>query len=451
MTNDFASLGIQIPEILLPGPAVDLSKWAVIACDQYTSQPEYWEEAAEIAGELPSTLNLIFPEVYLDKSGAEDRIGRIHREMKKYLENGILHSPGSGFVYIERETSRASSRKGLLVALDLECYDYQPNSLTLIRATEETVIERIPPRVRIREGASIELPHIMVLLDDPDGLVIEPVAAQLAKLKKLYSTVLMKNGGRVTGYQVNDPETVSDILKGLKALADPGNFRQRYQVTGDKVLLFAVGDGNHSLATAKAVWEKVKRNLPDPHETTGHPARYALVELVNLHDRGLKFEPIHRVLFNAELDPLFEGMGRYFESQGARFGFEYLANRQLAGEKAQSLRSQNPGAHFIEFVTKDKSGYINIEKPSHNLAVGSLQTALDHFMKLNSSVKIDYIHEDSTVTGIGSKTGNIGFYLPAMDKSDLFKTIILNGVLPRKTFSMGEADEKRYYMECRKI
>jgi Protein of unknown function (DUF1015) len=447
---DFAALGIQVPEILLPNKQIDLAKWAVVACDQYTSEPEYWEKVSALVGESPSTFNLIYPEVYLGKGDGTKRIKNIHRMMREYLQNNLLVSQAPGFIFIDRQTAHASSRKGLIVALDLECYDYQKGSQTLIRATEGTVLERIPPRVKIRAEAPIELPHIMVLIDDPQQLVIEPLAANLARLTKVYQTDFMMNGGHVTGYHVNAHQLLNNIASGLQSLANTDSYHQKYGVPSGKALLYAVGDGNHSLATAKAVWERIKQN-DKTAILVNHPARYALVELVNIHDPGIQFEPIHRVVFQVTLDEMFNAMSNFYQQLGCGFTYQYYPDYQELLAVLPNLRHQNQAAHIIEFVTTKGRGIIKIQKPLQNLAVGTLQAFLDDYCVNNRKVEIDYIHGDEVVTELGSKFGNIGFYLPPMAKNALFKTVITDGVLPRKTFSMGEAEEKRYYMECRKI
>lgn len=450
MNKHASKLGVAIPEILLPEKAVDLSKWSVVACDQYTSQPEYWEKVEKIVGNEPSTLKITFPEVYLETPGTQERIQKINETMKEYLSEHILNPQKDGFIFIDRKTSHSPSRKGLIIAVDLEEYDYNKGSQTLIRATEGTVIERLPPRVKIRENASIELPHIMLLIDDPDKTVIEPVAKITEKLDKLYDFELMMDGGHIKGYKVDDEGILSDIASALSKLAQPSVFKEKYNVGDEKgVLLFAVGDGNHSLASAKAFWEKIKKELPES-ERVEHPARYALVELVNVHDDGLKFEPIHRVVFNINADQMLNQMIQYYNVGNTKaytktFDCETSLNKEL-----ESLR-MNKNLHVIPFITEDYCGMVVVENPKFNLEVGTLQCFLDEFVKTHSSIKIDYIHGDEVVKTLGSKKGNIGFFLPAMDKCDLFKTVVLDGALPRKTFSMGEAEEKRFYLECRKI
>lgn len=456
MKHMLAKLGIAIPEVLFPGSEVALDKWAVVACDQYTSQPDYWGQVARFVGDSPSTLQLIFPEIYLGKEDEAVRVRRIQQNMLEYLEKGVLKPKEPGFIYVERET-HTGVRRGLVVALDLENYDYMPGSSSLIRATEGTVLERIPPRVRIREDAAVEVPHVMVLIDDPDCRVIEPLANNKSKLTKVYQTSLMMNGGKVTGYLVNDHGSLDNIVNGLTALTEPAYFARKYGADGRPLLLFAVGDGNHSLATAKVVWEKIKAELKADPAIAGldnildHPARHALVELVNVHDPALVFEPIHRVLFKVNPEKFRQSLQTYYQSKDSEVSIEYYPGFAAMNDNITLLRRQNLNSHVIGFVNEDKFGAVTIKKPRYNLAVGTLQAFLDEYIKANPELKIDYIHGDSAVTELGSKPGNMGFYLPSMDKADLFKTVILDGVLPRKTFSMGEADDKRYYMECRRI
>ena len=285
------SIGVQVPDILLPREGVSMEKWAVVACDQFTSQPEYWEEAERIVGDAPSTLRLMLPEMYLEKPGEAERIAAINATMDRYMAEGTLESKGQGFVFVRR-TVDGKTRSGLIVALDLEQYDYSRGSETLIRASEGTIVERIPPRLRIRKDAALELPHILVLIDDPERTVIEPLAEAANAETKLYDFDLMLGGGHIEGYMVNDAGRIEGALRALEALADPARFTAQYG-EGKAPMLFAMGDGNHSFATAKANWEALKQTLT-PAEQENHPARYALVELENIHDEGIIFEPIHR-------------------------------------------------------------------------------------------------------------------------------------------------------------
>jgi hypothetical protein len=434
----YHDIGIQVPQVYLPKKGIDLTQWAVIACDQFTSQPEYWQEVEKFVGDAPSTLNLILPEVYLEKLGGTERIQSIQATMHAYLDQGILQ-PCDGLVYVER-TVDGKTRKGILLCLDLERYDYTTGSTSMIRATEGTIVERLPPRMKIRQGAELELPHILVLIDDLERTVIEPVGAAKGKLEKLYDFDLMLGSGHLTGYAVNTAQE-DKVVAALRRLASPEVFAAKYGIGKDKpVLLFAMGDGNHSLATAKVVWEEMK-----PRVGMDHPARYALVEIENVHDEGLEFEPIHRVLFGLKRE-LLAAMKDYF---GANLTCIPVASAQ---EMVGVVDNAKGPEQVIGLISGGKKFVVvKIANPSANLPVGTLQAFLDTFLKEGGAEKIDYVHGGEVVCKQGIQPGNAGFYVPGMDKSDLFKTVILDGALPRKTFSMGEAREKRFYMECRKI
>lgn len=441
-------IGVLVPEILLPKQGTDMEAWAVVACDQYTSEPEYWQEVEKKTKDKPSTYHLIFPEVYLEEENGEDRIKKINDTMKEYIEKNILTSHGPCMIFVDRKTTHAESRKGLILAIDLEKYDYNKGSQTLVRATEGTVIDRLPPRIKIRKNATLELPHVMVLIDDPEKTVIEPLAEKVGDFEKVYDFELMASGGHIKGYKIDDKEVLSNIISALEKLSDPSAFKSKYQVGDDKgVLLFAVGDGNHSLASAKGHWEIIKKNLSED-EIKNHPARFALVELSNVHDEGITFEPIHRVVFNIDTKDIYESMKNFYNN--SEVTFEKLDSLDMVNKKIKES-SQNTSVHTFGFVTSEGYGVIEVKNPSHNIETGTLQSFLDSFIEQNEKVRIDYIHGEDVVTKLGSKEGNIGFYLPAMSKHDLFKTVILEGVLPRKSFSMGEAEEKRFYLECRKI
>lgn len=433
-------VALHVPRILLPKAGSDLTRWSVVACDQFTSQPEYWQRVDEYVGPSPSTLRLIYPEAHLNGSDENGRLDAIRDSMDSYLERGVLEPLKEGFVLIERVTARGVLRRGLLVCLDLEHYDFREGSTCLIRATEGTVVERLPVRVKIRSRASIELPHIMVLIDDPEMTVIEPLFGQ--RLTKLYDFGLMMNGGRVRGYHVDHPKTIDAIAKGLARLADPARFSDRYGVRNTDVLLYAVGDGNHSLASAKLFWEQVRDQAADRASVMGHPARYALVELVNVHDKGLEFEPIHRVLFNVKPEQVFSAMEDFFAPKDSEV--TVLA-------EGEPLPFEDSRVQVIDYMTTRSEGRVVIRNPQWNLEVGSLQAFLDAYCRENREAVIDYIHGDDVLHDLASKPSAVGFHLPVISKHDLFKTIILEGVLPRKAFSMGHADEKRYYVECRKI
>jgi hypothetical protein len=440
----FPDIGVQIPTIYLPRIGIDLTKWAVVACDQFTSQPEYWAEVEQLVGEAPSTLNMILPEIYLSKPGEGERIQRIQMKMREYLDNGLLE-PTTGLMYIERSVS-GKSRKGLLLCLDLEHYDYQTGSQSLIRATEGTIVDRLPPRMKIRQNAPLEFPHILVLIDDPLRTVIEPLAQVKDQLTKRYDFDLMLESGHLTGYLVDPPGLEDQVIHALQKLANPQDFARKYGKSPDKgVLLFAMGDGNHSLATAKAIWEKMKAQIGKDH-----PARYALVEIENVHDEGLEFEPIHRVVFGLK-DSIMDVLDRYF---GQNFSFSICKDcdemeRMVDGSKKHF--SANRTGQAFGLVTPDEFGVVQLSATSANLVVGSLQPALDDLLQSGQAREIDYVHGTEVLCRLATEPGNAGFYLPKMPKSDLFKTVILDGALPRKTFSMGEAREKRFYMEGRRI
>jgi hypothetical protein len=440
-------LGIEAPNILLPNSGVDLTLWSVVACDQFTSQPEYWEKLADEIGEDPSTLNLVFPEVYLGDADSEQRVDRINATMEAYLQKGVLEELEPGFVLLDRKTSHAPSRKGLIVALDLEKYDYKPGSQSLIRATEGTIEDRLPPRIKIRKNAKIELPHIMVLIDDPDRTVIEPLFEK--DLSPIYDFELNAGGGHLRGWRVDAQEDMASVFQSLEALSDQSVFDSKYGVLGKGVLLYAMGDGNHSLATAKSIWESLKAEADSPESVMDHPARFALVELMNVHDEGLEFEPIHRVAFGVDADELLLGMKQFFADEGSEVALELFDSLESAKKRLANLDS-NPSEHRVLWVAPNEHGLIRLSNPSRNLEVGNLQAFLDAFLE-GSESELDYIHGEDVVEGLGSKEGNIGFILPGIGKSDLFKTVVLDGALPRKTFSMGKADEKRYYLEARRI
>ena len=434
----FPKLGIQIPEILLPDKHVDPQKWAVIACDQYTSQPEYWQQVTDFVGDSPSALNLIFPEVFLGKPDETQRIHKIQNSMTSYIDSGLLQSL-EGMVYVER-TVAGKTRRGLILALDLECYDFNKGSQTLIRATEGTILNRLPPRVKIRENAPLELPHILMLIDDPEDLVLGNVEKQKASLPLVYDFDLMQSSGHLTGRLVNSSALEDQVIHGLVNLTEPSTFSKKYSLPIDTpVLLFASGDGNHSLATAKACWEKLK-----PSVGMDHPARYALVEVENLHDTALEFEPIHRVLFGLTADPI-QALKDFY---GSNVSFESIPDAQSMIAK---VKNANPPDHHFGLINEEGYQVITIKEPKFNLAVGTLQHFLDEWQKEKPMSEIDYVHGEEALLSLSTQKNNAGFYLAGMPKNDLFKTVIKDGSLPRKTFSMGEAHEKRFYFEARKI
>ncbi|HEY1327621.1 MAG TPA: DUF1015 domain-containing protein [Casimicrobiaceae bacterium] len=428
----------RLPRLLLPRPGIDLARWAVIACDQHTSQPDYWREVERYVGDAPSTLRLIFPEVHLGAPDAQVRIDRIQATMRRYLRDGVLREH-DGPVYVERAIG-GRVRRGVLLELDLEQYDFGRDSTSAIRPTEGTMIERLAPRIAVRRGAAVEVPHILVLIDDPESTVIEPIGAQRQALSKLYETELMQGGGHVAGYAV-DPSGSERLTNALHALADPQRFAQRYGVpAGTPVMLFAMGDGNHSLATAKSCWDDMKSSLPG-----GHPARFALVEIVNIHDPALDFAPIHRVLFGVSTD-LRKAIA---DALGARVRFTDVASAAAMRDRVaasngthQAVGLIGPGARFAVADMADL--------PSA-LAVGTLQPILDRFVESGGARSIDYVHGDDVLAQLAAGDNAVGVHFPALGKQDLLRMVVKEGPLPRKTFSMGEANEKRYYVEARRI
>ncbi len=418
MNDKFAKLGFYPGDILLPKD-VDMTKWAVVACDQFTSEPEYWQRVEQTVGEEPSTLRLILPEAELKSPDVERHIETINATMDDYLRRDLFKTLKDSLVYIERTQSDGRIRHGLIGMVDLDAYDFTPGSGALIRATEGTVLERIPPRAKVRRNAPIELPHVMLLIDDPDKTVIEPLTKESAGMEKLYDFDLMEGGGHITGWRLSDAQidAVADALTGL--CADEA-MQKKYGVSGVAPLLFAVGDGNHSLATAKACWEEQKGKNP--------LAKYALVEVVNNHDDALQFEPIHRVLFGVD--------AKEFAKEFKKF---YPNAHEGKGD-----------GHVIEVACEGYEGFVTVPDPKVQLAVGTLQAFIDEYLKTHDG-EVDYIHGDDVTRQLGKKPGNLGLLLPAMGKDQLFKTVMADGVLPRKTFSMGHAQDKRYYVEARKI
>lgn len=413
-------------DILMPAAEASdkfsMEKWAVIACDQYTSQPEYWQRVREYVGDAPSALHMILPEVEL--SGAyEERIGQINRTMEDYEKMGMFRVYEKAYVYVERTLTDGKIRKGLIGMVDLEDYDYSSDAVSNIRATEKTVVERIPPRKKIRENASVELPHILMLCDDQERLLIEPVAENKNSLPLLYDFELMEGGGRIRGWLLQG-EAAEGFEKNMLQYASAAE--HKYEDLQGTPMMFAVGDGNHSLATAKACYEELKAKEPD-RDFSAHPARYALVELENIHDEAQQFEPIHRIVKGTDVKKLLK-----------------------AAEEKICVPDNTPGAYPVTWHSGNESETLWLDQEKGQLPVGILQAFLDEYLEENSG-EIDYIHGDDTLICLAKETDAVGFLLPAMGKGQLFRGIIADGVLPRKTFSMGHANEKRYYLEGRKI
>ena len=409
--------------ILLP-KNIDMTKWSVVACDQYTSEMDYWNEVEKIVGASPSTLRITLPEIFLEDSDVNERINKINDTMKEHLDEDLFYELKDSMIYLERTQADGRVREGLMGMVDLEDYSYEKGSQTLIRATEKTVIERIPPRLKVRENALLELPHIMILIDDEKKKIIEDLKNEVTNSDVVYDFDLMENGGHIKGYKLNN-DSMTKVEEGLEALCNKEYFEKKYDVKDKGILLFAMGDGNHSLATAKANYENVKKTMR-PDEYLNHPSRYALVELVNLHSEALEFEPIHRVIFDTDVNKLIEELYKYYD-----------------------INEEGNGQYF-ELVTKDIDKKLYISNPKSNIAVGSIQMFLDEYLKDNKG-KLDYIHGDETTKNMGMEENNVAILFEAMPKEELFRTVILDGALPRKTFSMGHSYDKRYYLEARKI
>ena len=439
--NKLTNIGLHLPKILVPAEGVDMEKWAVIACDQYTSDPEYWDEVDKNVGSSPSSLRLFLPEVYLETQKERKISSSIFREMKSYLRSGTLMELEPGFIYIQRTTTYGNVRNGLMACVDLEMYSYEKDSSSIIRPTEKTIIERIPPRVKIREKAVLELPHILFLIDDPGKTVIEPLEKTKNLYKKIYDFELMKNGGHIEGHHITEDSALSSIANAITVLADEESFSARYG--NDKtMMLYAVGDGNHSLASAKQHWENIKADLKN-NEIAEHPARFALVEIVNIHDEGMKFEPIHRVLFDCPLADLLGEMAAEFDLSIQDFKDISSLSNFIKKEY------DNKHSHTFGIMSGTTLKAVSVNMPKYNLAVATIQSFLDKFIEKND-IEIDFIHDTDSTLEL-STDENTGLLLPPIDKSGFFKTVIEEGTLPRKAFSMGHADEKRFYLEARKI
>jgi len=405
-------------EILLP-KTDEMEKWAVIACDQFTSDRAYWDRVRKTAGNAPSAINLILPEAELGTEMEAAHTALINETMKKYTQSDVFTVCENSYIYVERTLENGSIRKGLVGMVDLDAYDFSVGSTSAIRATEKTVVERIPPRMRVRRDASVELPHILMLCDDHERVLIEPLTAQKETLQKVYDFDLMEDGGHITGW----------LVQGAAAEAFDARLSAYAETVGEKYadipgvpMLFAVGDGNHSLATAKSCYEELKANNPGV-DMSAHPARFALVELENIHDEAQVFEPIHRVVAKTDAEKLLAA----------------LENTCCA-----------PGGYEVEWYIGSRHGKISLDRKLSELAVGVLQNFLDEYLRENPG-EVDYIHDDDALIELAEKPESIGFLLPSMEKSQLFRGVIADGILPRKTFSMGHAREKRYYLEARKI
>ena len=399
-------------DILIPA-AGDMNKWAVIACDQFTSEPEYWAECERLVGEADSTLRLMLPEAWLETDRAEGAERCINAEMERCLREDVFRCLENSFVYLERHQSDGRIRRGLVGAVDLEQYDFTPGSHAAIRSTEDTVADRLPPRVKVRKGAALEMPHAMVLMNDPEDCVLGALEARKNGLEQVYDFDLMQGSGHIRGWRVcgEEAEAVSAAIRALTDGAD---------------MAMAMGDGNHSLATARLCWLDIREGLSEA-EREGHPARYALVELNNIHEAAIDFEPIHRLLADTETEAFFDEAERFFAAV-----------------------SREGGVHHIRCITEQGERDICVNGLTIGETIGAAERFALDYLKCHGG-RIDYIHGDDTVAAMGRESGCCAMVLPAMDKTELFTSVERSGPFPRKSFSIGHARDKRFYLECRRI
>ena len=416
-------------DILLPRFSKDsekMKKWSVVACDQYTSEPEYWQAVNECVGDSESTLRITVPEIYLNDEDIEERIKNTNAVMAEYMQKDIFTEYKNTYIYVERTLKNGVKRLGVVGAVDLEDYDYSKGSQTKIRATEGTVISRIPPRLKVRKDAPVELPHIMMLIDDRDCDIIESNAEIKDTFEKVYDFDMMQDSGHIAGYKMSE-DACAKLETKLGALDDIDAFNKKYGVDKENPLIYAMGDGNHSLATAKANYENLKKEIGE-EVAKNSLARYALCELVNLHDKSLEFEAIHRVVFDVDGEAFLKAMADEYE-----ISFD-----------------ENEDGQKFELVFDGETKTVVVKNPTEYLTVATVQKSIDAFIEKNGG-EVDYIHGEDVVKKLCKNKSNFGIILEAMDKTDLYKSVILDGALPRKTFSMGEACDKRFYIECRKI
>lgn len=408
-------------DILLPKNA-DLALWSVIACDQFTSQPEYWDELDARVGEAPSTLRLILPEAYLESRDVTAETLKINEIMNRYLAAGLFETIENSYIYVERQVLSGVTRRGLVGLIDLEAYDYREDSRSPVHATERTVEDRLPPRVEIRRDASLELPHIVVLIDDPENKVL----GGLLGGEPLYDFNLMDGGGHIKGCRVSG-EKAKDVEEALAALSDPAFIAERYGLENRPPIAIAMGDGNHSLATARLCWERIREGLSEAERKT-HPARFSLAELINIHDEAIVFEPIHRVVFDTDPTDCLEQAKAFF------------ATHVGTGK----------GSHSLRLAWGDRLECLEVKGHTIGNVIALAQEFCETYLARRGG-RLDYIHDDDTTLEFSRRPGALGLLLPAMDKGELFPSIMESGVFPAKSFSIGPARDKRYYLECRKI
>ena len=442
----FDDIALGVPKILLPRPEIDCEKWAVIACDQYVHDRAYWAEVKRMVGHEPSTLELIYPEVYLSDEGHDARVARVHNNMKRFVADGVFRDGLEGFLLVDRVLPSGKSRKGLVVALDLEHYDSRSASKTLIRATEGTYPKNLEARLELRGNASLECPHILVLIDDPNREIIEPL------FEEGHPTIadfeLMMSGGRIAYRLIHRKADLARIAQKLAGRIAPDYIREKYGVESE-TLLYAMGDGNHSFAAAQKAWQRIKSTLGNGHGAARHPARYAMVELINLHDDAIDIEPIHRLITRVDPVAACDAMVALLNASGARARLEAVASPEARDRRLTELASES--AHGLPYRAAGGSGILAIEKPSQRTIPETMEAALDLFTRAHPEAEVGFIHGAEVIDDLGHRPDALGFYLPPISKDSVFESIVRYGAYPRKSISIGRADEKRYYMECRAL
>ena len=442
----FDNIALGVPKILLPNPEIDLRKWAVIACDQYVHDISYWEEVKSIVGDTPSTLDLIYPEVYLYDDEHTERIARVHNNMKRFVTDGIFRRETEGFLLVDRILPSGKSRKGLVVTLDLEHYDSRSQSKTLIRTTEGTYPKNLEARFEVRGNASLESPHILVLIDDPKKEIIEPLFDE--NYPAIVDFELMMNGGQLKYHLIDDQKDIARIAQKLAKRIEPDYIYQKYGVENE-TLLYAMGDGNHSFAAAQKAWEKVKSTLHDTQRAAHHPARHAMVELINLHDDAIDIEPIHRLITRVDPKATCNTLAALLNTSDTRAHLEKVSSPDAQHQRTIALSSAS--THCLPYRAAGDLGILVIENPSQRTIPETMEAALDLFTRENTEAEVGFIHGEDVIDDLGNKPDALGFYMPPISKDSVFESIVRHGAYPRKSISIGHADEKRYYMECRSL
>ena len=440
----FDNIALGVPKILLPNPEIDCSKWAVIACDQYVHDISYWEEVKSIVGDTPSTLDLIYPEVYLYDDEHEERIARVHNNMKRFVTNGIFRDEIEGFLIVDRVLPSGKSRKGLVVTLDLEHYDSRSQSKTLIRTTEGTYPKNLEARFEVRGNASLESPHILVLIDDPKKEIIEPLFDE--GHPKIVDFELMMNGGQLKYHLIDNKKHITRIAQKLAKRIEPDYIHQKYGVENE-TLLYAMGDGNHSFAAAQKAWKKTKSTLNN--RSARHAARHAMVELINLHDDAIDIEPIHRLITRVDPKITCNTLVALLNTSGTRAHLEKVSSPDAQHQRTATLSSAS--THCLPYRAAGDLGILVIEPPPQRTIPETMEAALDLFTRENTEAQVGFIHGEDVIDNLGNKPDALGFYMPPISKDSVFESIVRHGAYPRKSISIGHADEKRYYMECRSL